>query len=90
MSAAPNWLYSLAGDDIVGVVVARRVPNPEKPGETAIAIQAWLDTNIPLRVASGMESMFMSAVKAVAAEFKVLDKEPTPEMPPGDGGGTFH
>lgn len=90
--SVPNWLHSLDADDIVGTVVARRVPNPDKPGETAVAIQAWLDPNIPLRVAAAMEKMLVSAAKAVAADFEVIDKVPGPEddLPPGDGGSTFH
>jgi hypothetical protein len=88
--SAPAWLDDLNPDDIVGIVVSRRVPNPDKPGETAVAIQAWLDPNIPLRVASAMEKMLVSAAYAVARDFRVIEQEPEEELPPGDGGGTFH
>jgi hypothetical protein len=87
--SAPAWLNSLNPDDIVGIVVSRRVPNPDKPGETAVAIQAWLDPNIPLRVASAMEKMLVSAAHAVARDFRVIDGSDD-DLPPGDSGGTFH
>lgn len=84
--ARPTWLHTLNIPDVVGAVVAVRVPHPADPTRTAVATRAYLDPDVPLRAVHGMERMLDASADGVAEMFNVDTEfaEPAPKQL-GDG-----
>lgn len=83
----PSWLKTLVTEDVVGVVVAVRVPHPHDPGRIAIAQRAYLDPDIPLRAVSGMTEVLQASADGVADLWNTTTELETPAPTPqlGDG-----